>query len=193
MSTPNFYTKNASKTFAVLLNEYDEETEQVIVPDGYDLEDLTDSIISILEDKGFDITEVNKPGRATGRVNRSYSDYVICEVLSNYKAFGNIEFCVNLTVLIRQGYYEGGCLDWELSYDGGEWLEFPPDTLPSFECYSDMNPGMQKIQSKNADKWLEKMADFLIDEVEEVFYKVSKPLHCIGVASNGEAFYEPVT
>ena len=52
---------------------------------------------------------------------------------------------------------------------------------------------MQKIQSKNAMKWIEKTKEEVSEKIENLFSEVcDNKLELIGTASNGESFYREV-
>lgn len=93
------------------------------------------------------------------------------------------------------GYYEGANLDYEiLVYNGFEYSDDLENALEYiFEYSDDLSVGMQKIQSKNAMKWIEKTKEEVSEKIENLFSEVcDNKLELIGTASNGESFYREV-
>ena len=78
------------------------------------------------------------------------------------------------------GYYEGANLDYEiLVYNGFE--------------NSDLPVGMQKIQAKNAMKWIEKTKAETSEKIENLFSEVcDNRLELVGTFSNGESIYREI-
>ena len=93
------------------------------------------------------------------------------------------------------GYYEGANLDYEiLVYNGFEDSDDLENALECiFEDSDDLSAGMQKIQAKNAMKWIEKTKKEVSEKIENLFSEVcDNKLELIGTASNGESFYKEV-
>ena len=93
------------------------------------------------------------------------------------------------------GYYEGANLDYDvLVYNGFEYSDELENALECiFEDSDDLSAGMQKIQSKNAMKWIEKTKEEVSEKIENLFSEVcDNKLELIGTASNGESFYREV-
>lgn len=84
------------------------------------------------------------------------------------------------------GYYEGANLDYEiLVYNGFE----DSDDLEN----SDLPVGMQKIQAKNAMKWIEKVKAETSEKIENLFSEVcDNRLELVGTFSNGESIYREI-
>ena len=92
------------------------------------------------------------------------------------------------------GYYEGANLDYEiLVYNG---FEDSDDLENALECIfedSDLPVGMQKIQAKNAMKWIEKVKAETSEKIENLFSEVcDNRLELVGTFSNGESIYKEV-
>lgn len=93
------------------------------------------------------------------------------------------------------GYYEGANLDYEiLVYNGFEDSDDLENVLECiFEDSDDLSAGMQKIQAKNAMKWIEKVKAETSEKIENLFSDVcDNRLELVGTASNGESFYREV-
>lgn len=93
------------------------------------------------------------------------------------------------------GYYEGANLDYDIEvYNGFEYSDEIENALESiFEDSDDLSVGMQKIQAKNALKWVEKIKAETSEKIENLFSEVcDNKLELIGTASNGESFYKEV-
>ena len=92
------------------------------------------------------------------------------------------------------GYYEGANLDYDIEVYNG--FEYSDELENSLECIfedSDLSVGMQKIQAKNAMKWIEKVKVETSEKIENLFSEVcDNKLELIGTASNGESFYKEV-
>lgn len=93
------------------------------------------------------------------------------------------------------GYYEGANLDYEiLVYNGFEYSDDLENALECiFEDSDDLSAGMQKIQSKNAMKWIEKVKAETSEKIENLFSDVcDNRLELVGTFSNGESIYKEV-
>lgn len=93
------------------------------------------------------------------------------------------------------GYYEGANLDYEiLVYNGFEDSDDLENALECiFEYSDDLSVGMQKIQSKNAMKWIEKTKEEVSEKIENLFSDVcDNRLELVGTFSNGESIYKEV-
>ena len=93
------------------------------------------------------------------------------------------------------GYYEGANLDYEiLVYNGFEDSDDLENALECiFEDSDDLSAGMQKIQAKNAMKWIEKTKKEVSEKIENLFSEVcDNRLELVGTFSNGESIYKEV-
>jgi hypothetical protein len=191
MGTSNFYS-NGKTIFAVLMNYEDEVFDENGEPTGetkmrqadeYDYEDLKDYVIELMEESKFKYQD-----NGNFRNNRNFEGTLLGS-LNIDKCFGDICVEVRINAVIRSGYYEGANLDYEVEYyTGSDWddlIDFKYD----FENHSDMGVGLQTIQIKHAERWAEKIAEELTDEVERIFTQVSNPLQVVGRFSNGETVY----
>lgn len=195
MGTSNFYNKNANKVFAVLmnyetpiLNEDGEETEETetVSPEEWEYEDLKKEVILSLEKSKFNHYTSSKTVYEDGL--RSYPGTLLGDLYIS-KQYGDTEITVEITAIIRSGYYEGCNLDWEcvIKIDGSETDsgEFSVD----FGYASDMSIGLQAIVAPKALKWAEKMQNELIEELEKIYTEISMPLVVTARFSNGETWY----
>lgn len=92
------------------------------------------------------------------------------------------------------GYYEGANLDYEvLVYNGFEYSDELENALECIFEDSDLSVGMQKIQSKNAMKWIEKVKVETSEKIENLFSEVcDNRLELVCTFSNGESIYKEV-
>lgn len=182
MGASNFYYKNANRLYPVFTDMDDAEREWfdyseecLNLAEYIDDEIVFDSIEN--EPRGY---ERNYPERLLG-----YKDVS--------KTFGDVTVEVRLSVIIRAGYYDGACLDYEFYYFADSIdSESIDDVASDWYEYTDtrMNAGMCAIQQRNAEKWLSKAEAMLTDQIESAFAKVTTPYDRIGTASNGETFYK---
>lgn len=92
------------------------------------------------------------------------------------------------------GYYEGANLDYEiLVYNGYENSDELENALEYVFENSDLPVGMQKIQAKNAMKWIEKVKVETSEKIENLFSEVcDNRLELVGTFSNGESIYREI-
>ena len=92
------------------------------------------------------------------------------------------------------GYYEGANLDYDIEVYNG--FEYSDELENSLECIfedSDLSVGMQKIQAKNALKWIEKIKAETSEKIENLFSAVcDNRLELVGTFSNGESIYREI-
>ena len=93
------------------------------------------------------------------------------------------------------GYYEGANLDYDIKVCNG--FEYSDEIENSLECIFEdsdtLSVGMQKIQAKNALKWVEKIKEEMADKIENLFSEVcDNRLELVGTFSNGESIYKEV-
>ena len=121
------------------------------------------------------------------------------------KFYGEEEFTVRLRMYYHCGYYEGANLDYDIEIEGMYgWEEDNEelwngskvtieDIVTSNLEGSDLSKGMQKIQSKNIIKWIEKYIKETSSKIEELFSEVcDNRLELVGTFSNGESIYKEV-
>ena len=134
----------------------------------------------------------NRPARYLGYFQQS-------------KFYGDEEFTVRLRIYYQHGYYEGANLDYDIEIDAGYgWEEVDEElyngnkvTIEDIVTISlknsDLPKGMQKIQSKNIIKWIEKYIKETSEKIEKLFSEVcDNRLELVGTFSNGESIYKEV-
>jgi hypothetical protein len=152
MATSNFHNVNASNIFAVELQ------------DEFDYQDLIDNVKYSLKETGFfNILTKSDPNELRSFPSKSIGS------LDNYveDTEGNGIY-VNVTAVVRSGYYEGVNLDWHCHFE--EYGENVEHLLPAAEA------------EKNR----------LVEMVEYVFSEFSTPLGVTAQFSNGETIYHPI-
>jgi hypothetical protein len=119
MATSNFHNVNASKIFAVELEN------------DFDYEDLVDN----LESEFNNHTDFSDYGKSDPNELRSYSSKSLGS-FSNSVTIGDDEVEIYVTPVIRSGYYEGCNLDWHVSLyvNGYQDDEYADDTLVTAIC-----------------------------------------------------------
>lgn len=199
MGTSNFHNVNAGNVYAVLMN-YEQpvldsegnETDELEyhAPDIWEVDEFKQMLIenakehSVLNNVSFHHTCDNDPHEL-----RNHNSLKLFQFYKQ-KEFGDINITVNINCVIRIGYYEGGNLDWYMTYDvGGNTID-EIDFLLDMDYYSNMSPGMIKIQCKNAEKFATKAKDELVEITEELFSKNSMSLSVVARFSNGETMYQ---
>jgi hypothetical protein len=192
MGTNNFYSSGKT-IFAVLMDYENEVFDENGEPTGetemrscedYDYEDLKDYTIELMEQSKFSYSDNGNFSN-----NRNFEGTLLGS-LNVDKCFGDICVEVRVNAVIRSGYYEGANLDYEVEYYTGSGWEDSIDFKYDFENHSDMRSGLQTIQTKHAERWAEKIADELVEELERIFTQVSTPYRKVAQFSNGEAVYE---
>ena len=188
MGTCNFTRGNARRVYAVLMDYEDfvldedgnetEETEMRSCED-WDIDDL----IYYIEEKFAE---------HKGKYSYSHNgEFDNIGTLSIDKMFGDCSVEINLTALMHSGYYEGASLDWKMViYVDGSTTDVDSVEYDFKYCNSDMNGGMLKIQGSNAQKWVNKVSEEMIEIAEKVFTEVSMPLKVVATFSTGETIYE---
>ena len=191
MATNNFYNENARAIYAVSDEEYE----------FFDYE----AIIKKLE------KELNK--REYSVVNEDYSDVTS---LRSYPAtvFGSLSFdkmievknfeCsidVTIELVIRDGYYEGANLDYNILcyYNGeniGDYNELEEFVMNEFDFIKDdFDDDEDEYQAReDLDNQLYEVYNLLEearDKIEEVYKEFTECYNKIGQFSDGSALYEP--
>jgi hypothetical protein len=152
MATSNFHNVNASHIFAVQLE------------DTYEYDDLIDNVKYSLKETGyFNLLTKSDPNEL-----RSYPSTSIGSLDSYVEDTEGNGIYIQITAVVRSGYYDGVNLDWHLHFE--EYGETVEHLLPQAE------------QEQNR----------LIELVETVFAEFSTPLGVTAQFSNGETIYHPV-
>jgi hypothetical protein len=208
MGTSNFARGNASKVFAVLMNEdvwicsecgsyhyeespeccegatYEEESRGV---EQFDVDDFMYYIREVAEQKApKDVRYSEEDGSDN---DRNYCGHDLFSYRMS-KWYGDIEIEVQIVAKMVSGYYEGASLDFDVTvFDGNSFSDSDNAVLYAFD-QSDMNEGMKVIQQRHAERWADKIKTQLIALTEQVFEQVSMPLKVVATFSNGETIYE---
>ena len=172
--------------------EFNNEANPVVTetetkyPVDWDVDDLKQNLYSELEKLPYDIHDSNE-----SLEGRSYPSTALADVQSS-KEFGDVYCEVKVICFMTSGYYEGATLDWKVEYcDGSDWFDSADDIAFETGCNTEMNAGLAKIQTANAQTWAENKVNEMVERIEAIYAQHSEhQLKCIGVASNGEAFYE---
>ena len=177
MGTANFYNKNASKIYAVEIE------------DEIDYDDLflnTQSALETLAKKKgyYFIPDSECDGGGNWQTDRNFPPSPIGKIESKTKDYMGIECRVDLCVVSRGGYYSGANLDWEIEYICDDSYEEIDDI--DFDDYFE---GRAKQYKKWITKFLEEQADQLIEDVEGVLEEVTNPLVVTAQFSSGETWY----
>lgn len=208
MGTSNFARGNTSRVFAVLMNEdvwicseceayhheenpeccegatYKEESRAV---ESYEIDDFKYYVREVAEQKASNGIQYSDEDGSDN--DRSYC----ASNLFSYKMskwYGDIEVEVQIVAKMVSGYYEGASLDFDVTvFDDYDFSDIDYAIEYAFG-YSDMQRGMRIIQQRNAERWVDKAKDQLIELVEQVFEQVSMPLKVVATFSNGETIYE---
>ncbi len=196
MSTGNFYNKNASKIYAVLMNyerpildEEDNETSEteVVSPEEWEIDCLLGNLLSELEPK--DYYQINRWDNNMNFAGRYFAEKTVS------KNFAGTEFYVKIIAVLRGAYYEGANLDWEVEtiVDCLEVDEPDEGYIKNELVYNGLNAGLATIQARNACKWLENTRDELIAELEKVYEMYCEHKLVVSATfSNGETIYNKI-
>jgi len=174
MATSNFHNENASAIFAVQLEH------------EFDYDDLVDNLKSELNNDPdyVDYGKTDKhelrsfPSRTLGSI-RKYAQY---------KDF-YVEVCV--TPVIRNGYYDGVNLDWNVDYliNGDASYDSPDFYIDDIAHYGSMSKSKATKYAKLAEKKAEKVKNQIVEKVESIFSDYSEKYGVTAVFSNGETIY----
>ena len=152
MATSNFHNVNASHIFAVQLE------------DTYEYDDLIDNIKYGLKETGyFNLLTKSDPNEL-----RSYPSTGIGSLDSYVEDSNGNGIYVQVTAVVRSGYYDGVNLDWHTSFE--EYGETIEHLLPEAE----------------------KVASALAEQIESVLGEFSTPLRVTAQFSNGETIYHSI-
>ena len=190
MSTPNFCNYEASKYYAIGSDASDE----FIYDDTK--ENLYCELKSLVKDTEYGLYNYDKNKMYHQLFNRSYGGTYITS-LEHEKYIGDIPITIIVHVVLSGAYYQGATLDYisEIQIDGcdyGNFADFEKHfSYKDLEDFSEMPIGMQKIQSKNVQKFVSSALPELHKQIEKIFEMYCEhTLACTAVFSNGEAIYE---
>jgi len=182
MGAANFYNKNAHNVYAVCMHSDECNLEFCNCGAEDDYMNLPHEVRSLW--KGCNKMdnsdwERNYPGKIIAYKTDSQTFAGVC-----------IDVCIN--AIIRSGYYDGANLDWEISINiGNDQYDDDVDDIIDYIYYfmDNRNMGMAKIQAKNAQLFIDSAKSELINELEDVYQKISTPLRVSASFSNGETWY----
>jgi len=166
MGTSNFHNKNASKVFAILPGDDDDE---FYIND--EIECVTDALRSKYGDQR----------------NTYISDGKLISTINETKRYQEFDVTIIVDMILRHGYYEGANLDWDVEVEINHWrVYWDSDTL-----LEDIQHCVDtKRNTKNALKWIQKTVAKLTEEIEKEYATYTTPLNVVGRFSNGETIYE---
>jgi len=176
MSTINFHNVNASKVYAVEIK------------DDWGLQDLKYNLST-------DLDMLHQAGVQDPDESRSYPSHVM-GYLEAYECFrigcDDLELYIRIFPTIRGGYYSGVNLDYFVEVrDVFDVMMTKPGNLLNFlSSHNDVTPDEREAVIDMIKEWIEETTYKLETKVEKVFADYSTPLNLVGVASNGEGFYE---
>lgn len=173
MSTQNFYCSNVGNIYYIPINEL------------FDIENYIE--MAIQEGYSFDNERVSK-GNSYGSTYFASKTSSIC--------FGGDVINVNIRLKLNEGYYEGANFDYDILIDGFSFSDFDyfrddykNEIFEDLEYY--FNKGIAVLHTDLIVKKIEALAKDMTDEAEKLFETwCEEKLRCVGVASNGEGFYE---
>jgi hypothetical protein len=183
MGASNFYFKNARALYPLFTDIPEDEQDLFdYTEEGYNIAEYLDELVSL------DSVEFEYIGD-----NRSYPETSLGHKQLSY-TFGDFTLYVKIQPVMRAGYYEGACLDYNIiKYRDNNGYEFDSiEDISVDSYYSDMNAGLCAIAQVRAQRMARILTDKLTDSMEEAFAKIATPYKLIGRASNGETFYEKV-
>lgn len=206
MSTANFCTINAQRTYAVRTVEYyDPATDEFLdeYRDGCEIlnrEFLEDDIQGAGALHGWTLEDEPEDD-----YNRSYPGSTI---LSKHFSVDGTHSNYTLTakIILRSGYYFGACLDWDIcgdSYDGnlsacrGDMDDFAgilaDGELSYLDYYEHWNSGLQKMNQGRIQKRFRAALEQIAAACEKFCAEnCDDKLACLGHFSNGEAIYQRI-
>lgn len=214
MGTGNFYVKNASKVYAVLMNYetevLDDEGEVAVdengdtimeyrSPDEWDVDCELDYIKERIEDTLKDDFMVSLyEGQKYKDVGISFSSIYLAQIEKYY----HVEECgfdvyFLLTAFLTNGYYEGACLDWEIeTYLENYCIDYQDlsDIGSSVNDYAERYLEEDSVNvtdvSIKIQNWLTENINKAITDLEKVYAEVSTPMQVFASFSNGETMYK---
>ena len=177
MGASNFYFKNARALYPLFTDIQDEHFDYS--EEGQNIAEWIDELV------GLDSVEFERIGH-----NDSYPERSLGYKQLSY-TFGDFTLYVEIQPVMRAGYYEGDCLDYNIKYSDDFGYEFEDiESISVDSYYSDMNAGLCAIARGKAQRMASVLTDKLTDSMEEAFARIATPHKLIGRASNGETFYE---
>jgi len=201
MATNNFHYVNASCAFVVCDRQDYVEDDDTWYDYDLEMDDLRESIKVIAEEEGLELRPSNTNDR---RELRSFPSQTMFDVIKDFNVFG-VEVELNITMIVRQGYYSSACLDWQLTISIGDSVFEDTDMVSTDDIADAIGDdyfngiGGECAKQYGVENPLQESARFINEKIEEniakieaIFKSVSNPFRLLGTASNGEAFYEKI-
>ncbi len=142
MATGNFYNTNASKIFAVEIE------------DEWEYDNLFTNLCDALRSTDYHAYTTLGAAPCENDYNRSFPGKILGGKGVS-KMYGDCEVFIHITPVIRSGYYSGVNLDWEIESEAGSLDPEQYELEKIFRMDYGINAGMAKIQARNAEYWLE--------------------------------------
>lgn len=181
MGTSNFHNKNASRVFAIEIE------------DDFDYEDAKSNIqyalLAFNNVKGISVR--TSDDRANSEL-RSFPAVKIAELWARY-SINDIEFTLEVNAVVRSGYYAGANFDWETrfysdeSWDGG--LEDGFYDIRDIQNNYFFKTKGSYVYANAVNQWLKRDLKRMIDIIEGVYSDFTTPLAVAARFSNGETIY----
>lgn len=201
MGTSNFARLTGADMYYPVLMNYEQDVEdedgnvidtEIVAPDHYEYDELKENLATYIEEntQQYNTTRLhfnrsdNDRNRPTTRIITVYDS----------KDYAGVEIEVMLHVGVTAGYYEGGNLDFEVAFDDGtnEEVEEVEELLDWLE-WNDLPQGMQVIQKRNIQKWIDKVLPEMKAHVNKLLAQFSgTKLEVVATFSNGETIYKEV-
>jgi hypothetical protein len=180
MGTSNFHYRNTSKCYAVLMNDEDGNPAQ-----DYEIDDLKYNVYEDVKETSLKFIglpnnigvyfDVNNKTRVDAL--RGYPAFPIVGVrkwlqLDSPQKYEDEAYAtLTFICVIRSGYYEGGCLDYDVKVE-----------VDGYET----ELGMIKSEWRTI---IEAEIKRVGNQLEQIFERYSIPLTRVGTFSNGETIY----
>lgn len=173
MATGNFHNVNASKIFACEL-----ESE-------FDYEDLMLNLEEALKAMKCDYCCRGEDPHGL----RSFPSRVLTG-MGFSKEYKEFSVDMEISIIIRSGYYSGCNLDWDIKYSIEGIESNKAVFVDLLEYYVECSEKMAKHKARLAEKWAVRRSSILISGIEAIFAEFSIPLLIVGRFSDGETIYE---
>lgn len=177
MSTCNFHNRHAKHIYAIEIeNEFD-----------YD--DVMHNAQYLLEEAVAKKKEIifSRHDEWDNHALRSYDSKIFAEFTY---VCPETDASFDMRMLLTNGYYSGVNLDYYFDCEGSGHSDIA-EALDEYEYFlKTYYPEMEESEVNKLKKVAENKMNEMTDIAEAVFAKMSTPLNCVGVFSNGEAVYE---
>jgi hypothetical protein len=162
MNTNNFYQRNASKIYPVLMNDYDEETGIIDNTDDFIVEQFIDDIDNHIEAKMQKLGYEVYTGRNYLEKDGTGLQIAIATIQSE-RTFEGIYFSAALVATINFGHYEGASLDYEYEFTN----EY--SVIDSFEHVDDfINDAINKKGLSKKEELKEQIKTWIYETIKHM-------------------------